>query len=379
MSLDPLDTVRIGIVGPSWWVDYWHMPACRNHPNAKIVAICGERSRDAEEVHAKYGPSAQYYTNLEAMLATPDLDGIIVCTPNDMHFPATMAALTRDLHVTCEKPVALDATQALTMAETARERRLLVMTNFPYRGNPAAVRMRNLIAEGLIGKPLHVYGSYHGGFGLGGRPGWRGSWSRSGAGILGDLGSHLIDLARYVLTDEFTAVCGHGITLLRGEDKEADPEIVPAGDPLAEDRNDDSFTFLSEFARGTQGIFHTSWVAYQGAGTQHQEVEVYGTRGRLRFLATHKGTLLQVLLVGTPHWVTLEVPGTERPDQTAEEDEDYFRPGRHTPQNTTYRWIEAIRTGETFIEPSLDDGWRAQQVIDAVLRSNRARCWETVE
>ncbi|HZO88020.1 MAG TPA: Gfo/Idh/MocA family oxidoreductase [Chthonomonadaceae bacterium] len=370
--------VRVGIIGPSWWVDYWHLPAIQNHPNAIITGVCGERPRGAAEVKAKYGAAAEPYTDMEQMLDRAPLDGVIVCTPNDLHYPATMAALRRGLHVTCEKPVALNAAQAREMMETAQAKGLIGMTNFPYRGNPAVQALRRLVAEGYVGTPLHMHGLYHGGFGLGRPPGWRGLRERSGAGILGDLGSHLIDLARFASGDEFQAVCASSLTVLWDQNADRQPTPVPTEDPRVGPRNDDACAFLAEFASGMQGVFHTSWVAYQGALRQRQEIEVYGTEGRLHWTATFAGTLLRGLKVGAPHWETIPVEGTVQPGQMPEENEDYFRPGRLDATNTTYRWIEAIRTGQRAISPDLEDGWRSQQVIDAVLRASAERRWVAV-
>ena len=131
-------------------------------------------------------------------------------------------------------------------------------------------------------------------------------------------------------------------------------------------------------ASGAQGTFHTSWVAYQGAYAQHQEIEVYGTEGRLHFLANHCGTQLRGLRVGEKHWETFPVEGVVSPGSEAEEDEDYFRPGRNSPTNTTYRWIEASRRAENHVSPDLTDGWRAQQVIDAVIQASAERRWVDV-
>lgn len=368
-----METVRVGIIGPSWWVDYWHLPGIRNHPHAEITAVCGAQAREPAEIQAKYGPSAQYFTDMERMLNQAPLDGVVVCTPNDLHYPATMAALRRGLHVTCEKPVALDAEQAREMAETAQAKGLVGMTNFPYRDNPAVQAFRRLLAEGYVGIPLHVYGHYHGGFGLRKRPGWRGLRARSGAGILGDLGSHLIDLARFITGDEFASVCSHSLTVL--DDAAGRPTLLRSEDPRVGARNDDSCAFLAALASGAQGVFHTSWMAYQGAGAQNQKIEVYGTDGYLCWTATHAGTLLAGMPSGAKRAEPIPVEGIVTPDPAREEAEDYFRPGRHTPTNTTYRWIEAIRTGLRHVSPSLEDGWRSQQVIDAVIRAGAERRW----
>ena len=130
---------------------------------------------------------------------------------------------------------------------------------------------------------------------------------------------------------------------------------------------------------GAQGIFHTSWIAYQGAECQHQELDVYGTGGRLHFIANHAGTFLRGKRVGEEKWTDIPVSGVVSPDEGREEEEDYFRPGRLTPTNTTYRWIEAIRQGQTSISPDLTDGWRAQQVIDAIIQASRERRWIDVD
>ena len=378
MSLDPLDTVRVGIVGPSWWVDYWHLPALKNHPDVIVTAVCGEKERSAEEVKIKYGEKARYYTDLDKMLDTALLDGVVVCTPNNLHHPVTMAAMHAGLHVTCEKPMAITTDEAEEMFSTAQSKSLIGMINFPYRDNPAVKEMKSKLADGYVGTPFHISGSYHGGFGLGDKRGWRGYRDKSGAGILGDLGSHLIDLARYVLQQEFGSVCAHTMTALKSP--AAEKKWLPSRteNPEVGALNDDSCTFLAEFEKGTQGIFHTSWLAYQGAYTQHQELEIYGSEGRLHFVANHAGTFLRGMRRGEQKWEWFPVAGTVSPEDAREESEDYFRPGRLTPTNTTYRWVEAIKANDRRLTPSFEDGWRSQLVIDAVLVSSAKRRWVDV-
>ncbi|MCS6778008.1 MAG: Gfo/Idh/MocA family oxidoreductase, partial [Chthonomonadaceae bacterium] len=184
--------------------------------------------------------------------------------------------------------------------------------------------------------------------------------------------------ARFVTGQEFRSVCAHTLTALwSGEG--LPPQLVRTEDSRAGNRNDDACAFLAGFDTGMQGVFHTSWVAEQGHYRQEQILEVCGTRGRLRFTATHGGTCLQQLRAEPGRWEVIPVAGTVRPDEADGEDEDYFRPGRHTPSNTTYRWIEAIRTGAQQVSPDLEDGWRAQQVIDAVLRASAEQRWIDVE
>jgi predicted dehydrogenase len=374
-SLDPLDAVRVGIIGPSWWVDYWHLAALQSHPDVLVTAVCGEKERDPAEVKVKYGSKARYFTDLDAMLDTSLLDGVIVCTPNHLHHPATMAALHAGLHVTCEKPMAMDVEQAQEMLAVAESRRLIHMINFPYRDNPAVKEFAAKIEQGYVGTPLHISGAYHGGYALGGKRGWRGFHKTSGAGILGDLGSHLIDLARYVMGQDFRSVCAHSLTVLKPTEDDAPLELRRTEDPKTGDMNDDSCTFLAEFTSGAQGIFHTSWIAHQGAYRQHQELEVYGSEGRLHFAANFAGTFLRGMRRGDQKWEWFPIAGTVTPEDAREENEDYFRPGRHTPTNTTYRWLTAIQKNDHSLAPSFYDGLKTQEVIDAVVRSSAARQW----
>ena len=379
MSLDVLDAVRVCLAGPSWWADYWHLPAIQNHPDAEIVGVCGEKARDAGEVRAKYGDSARYFTDIDAMLDATKPDGLIICTPNDLHYPATMKALYRGIHVVCEKPIALDAIQAREMAETAWRKSLLGLSNFTYRGNPALQTMQKMIADGFVGTPLHISGCYLGGYAIGRPPGWRGNREKSGSGILGDLGSHLIDMARFVTGQEFASVCAHNLTALWNENADMPPRLVRTEAPEVGERNDDSCAFLAEFTGGMQGIFHTSWIALMGAENQRQQLEIYGTKGRLRFYASFLGTTLEATKTGASDWETVPIPGITTPNEGQGAGEDFFRPGRLNHTNNAYRWLDAIKAGHKEIAPSLADGWKAQQVIDAVLTASAERRWVAIE
>jgi predicted dehydrogenase len=186
----------------------------------------------------------------------------------------------------------------------------------------------------------------------------------------------LIDLARYATGDAFAEVCAHSLTTLHGE--KAIETLIRTEDERAGIRNDDSCAFLCEFKSGAQGVFHTSWVAYQGAYRQHHELDIYGTEGHLQFVASHAGTVLRGMQnPSDTHWEILPVQGITLP-QDDQDEEDWFRPGRKTEASTTYRWLEAIRTGQKSVSPDLEDGRLAQCVIDAVIRASAERRWVDV-
>src|SRR6185295_11043661 len=111
-------SVRIGIVGTSWWTDMMFGPALRGHPQAEMVAICGRDQSRAEEMATKYS-IPQVYSDYREMIAHGDLNAVIVATPDDLHYEITLHALGAGLHVLCEKPLALTAQQAWEMYEKA--------------------------------------------------------------------------------------------------------------------------------------------------------------------------------------------------------------------------------------------------------------------
>ena len=101
--------------------------------------------------------------------------------------------------------------------------------------------------------------------------------------------------------------------------------------------------------------------------------------GRLRFSASCKGTVLYGTQKDSQEWEIIPVAGITLPADAVGADEDYFRPGRLNATNNVYRWVEAIHTGQRDIAPRLTDGWRTQQVIDAVLQASAERRWVDIE
>src|SRR5688500_9316177 len=115
-----MEQVRIGIIGTSYWVDGFHLPILQNYPNALVASLCGRNQVRAEELAHKFGVT-KIFTDYRQMLDDENLDAVIICTPEDQHHPMTMAALDKELHVMCEKPMAFTADEALEMLRKAEE------------------------------------------------------------------------------------------------------------------------------------------------------------------------------------------------------------------------------------------------------------------
>ncbi len=135
MKPEMKDRVRVGVIGTSWYADFMHLAALKSHPNAHIAAICGRNRERAEELARKHDiPRA--FTDYRAMIDQAGLDAVVVCTPDDLHYPMTMAALDAGLHVLCEKPLALTLTQARAMLAKAESAGVRHMTYFTHRWEP---------------------------------------------------------------------------------------------------------------------------------------------------------------------------------------------------------------------------------------------------
>src|SRR5712692_2159308 len=129
------DNIRVGVVGTSWWADEMHLPSLRSHPRAEIVAICGRNVERARAMATKYDV-AQIFTDYRTMIERANLHALVVSVPDDWHYAITMDALDAGLHVVCEKPLALDATQAKAMYQRAEAARVKHMTYFTWRWMP---------------------------------------------------------------------------------------------------------------------------------------------------------------------------------------------------------------------------------------------------
>jgi len=187
--------LRVGIIGTGS-ISHMHSASYQQHESAEITALC---DIDEERVHKaakKYGV-AKTYTDYRKMLAQHELDAVSVCTWNSEHAPCTIAALEAGLHVLCEKPMAINQSEAAAMQNTARKSGKLLMIGFVRRfGNDCRV-LKDFIREGALGEIYYTKTAYLRRFGCPG--GWFGEKARSGGGPIIDLGVHVIDLTRYLM------------------------------------------------------------------------------------------------------------------------------------------------------------------------------------
>jgi predicted dehydrogenase len=210
----------------------------------------------------------------EAAASRDDIDLVIVATPPDLHREIAVAAARAGKHVLCEKPLARNAAEAEEMCRAAEDAGVAAIVGFNLRQAPALQQALRMIADGSLGEVVHVTGRYFQDHGCDpARPlTWRYEADRAGSGALGDLGSHLLDLAREC-AGEIAEVTASARTVV---------PIRPAGSGQAGRVTvEDCAALLVRFASGATGVFEVSRVA---PGRKNQlALEIHGQRGTLAF------------------------------------------------------------------------------------------------
>jgi len=364
-------TVRVGVFGTSWWADTMYLPPLTNHPKSEVVAVCGRRPGPAEAFAQTWNIPA-WYTDAEEMLRSEELDAVVIATANDSHRPLALAAAGRGLHVLCEKPLGLNVAEAEEMVQAATRAEVTTLVPFTYRWMPMNQWVRQLVAEGYVGRPLHINLRYYTSFGFDPSYSWRFDKAIAGAGIIGDLGSHWIDLARWLLDDTERSVSATTANFVERADRP---------DGTAYTQMEDSAVLTVQYQSGAYGVLQTSAVCWEGTpfGQTHH-LEIHGTEGTIHATCDWD-TVQQVrgLRKGDtegaqPLPIPDEVWNGVRRDTVHNTYRDVFR----TTDVMTRGWISAIASGQT-ITPDFGDGLAVQRVIDAALRSAAAGgCGEPV-
>src|SRR5690242_17164010 len=181
------------------------IPAMQRCQYSEVVALASRDLARGQEVAAGLG-IPQVYGAYEALLADPQIDAVYIPLPNQLHVPWALKALEAGKHVLCEKPIALTAAEAATLAVAARRHpELKVMEAFMYRHHPQWQRARQIVRDGGIGRlqTIQTFFSYY----LDDPANVR-NMADIGGGALLDIGCYAISLARFIFAAEPARVCG---------------------------------------------------------------------------------------------------------------------------------------------------------------------------
>lgn len=202
--------VRFGILSVGWWARDVHIPNLNLMENAEITALC---SRNEENLKAGVQlcpkPPATY-TDHHAMFAAPDVDAVIVCSPNSLHASVSVEALRSGKHVLCEKPMALTAADCDRVAHAVKATGKLFQVGLELRHSTFFTEAKKLIADGAIGRPRMAWCAHH--RGPTSKNKWRGQKDLSGGPIF-DVGVHYADLFHFLLQSRPATVSAAAVAL----------------------------------------------------------------------------------------------------------------------------------------------------------------------
>lgn len=341
--------IRLAIIGTGGMAN-GHADHFRKMKGVKLVACCDIIKDKAVEFAGKWKIPASY-SRVDEMLAKERLDAVSVVTSDSGHAPAAIAALKHGLHVLCEKPLATSLPEARRMLAAAEKAGVINMVNFSYRNSCGLQAAAKLVAEGGIGRVIHVEASYlqswlssrgWGDWHTAKWALWRLSKKHGSLGTLGDIGCHIYDMTAFLCGNISEIACK-----LRTFDKGV------KGNRIGEyvfDAND-SFAATLGFANGALGTIHSSRWASGHANSLR--VRAYGDKGGVEVdldLGWNEYRICVGKDLNKSAWKTVKCP--------------------RTPTNFQ-RFINAIRTGRQ--DPSdFANGVRVQAYLHYSIESDRA-------
>jgi predicted dehydrogenase len=330
-----------------------------------LVSVCGRHPAAVEIARQRYGWS-EGLSDWREQVADPRVAVFDNAAPNHLHLDPTLAAIQRGLHVICEKPLGRNAAEARRLWVEAERADVVHMCGFNLRFLPAVRLARDVVKAGELGDPIHFRARFLASSALREDQAltWRFTRSTAGSGAVADLGSHLVDLGRYLV--------GEPVSL------SARTRTVVAERDGAEVDVDDAFVAVVEFDAGALGTLEASRVA--GRRSNLCAFELDGTRGSLSFdldrlneleLTTERkrSTRLEVTDPGHPFmelWWPL-------PGHAIGWGDSFIHELHH---------LLAAVAGVGSVRPhgaDFEDGYRCAEVCDAILRSADSGRPEVVE
>ncbi|MFQ3549024.1 MAG: Gfo/Idh/MocA family oxidoreductase [Armatimonadota bacterium] len=269
--------IGYGFMGQMHSYAYKSIPHIYNPPPANIdivgVSAKTEKSRQLAINQSGFKVAVEDYKEL---LSRSDIQIINICTPNYLHYEQASEAIKAGKHVYCEKPLAVTVQEAQNLAMLAKNSNKVCQITFHNRFIPAIMRAKQLIDDGRIGNIVSFRGYYlHSGYLDTEKPySWRLDKSQSGGGALYDLGSHLIDLMRYLIGD-FISISASLKTFV-----DSRPISIESSERKTVEV-DDICILLLKHQNGSIGTIETSRIA---TGTEDGlRIEIHGTKGAIKF------------------------------------------------------------------------------------------------
>ena len=322
--------IRFGIVGFGLHAVRRLMPGFALSQNCRVSALSRRDMATARASAAEYEIPLAFDSGAE-LCHSPEVDAVLVTTPNSCHLRDVLLAIEARKPVLCEKPMGMNANQCRQMVEAARKAGVLLGVAQVFRFEDSTARLRERISQGQIGRPIFARSE----FSYAGRNHartWLTDAAVSGGGPVADVGVHCIDALKYILDDGVTRVSARGFS-------DADSGDVEAAAVLT-----------LEFSRGTLGM-----VAVSTRAEYRTPMEFVGETGVLR---ADDG-----LNVERPISLQLRRNGNVVETELVSNQSAYAR--------QVDRFADAVEgRGEFPVQGEI--GWQNQEILDAAYRSMKS-------
>jgi len=341
---------------------FWPPPAI-----PELIIIYGRTEEKVKNASLRFR-FKKYTTDWKEVIKDPEVEIVDNCLPNHMHKEPTIAAFEEGKHVVVEKPLARNSKEAKEIYEAFKRARVKAMVAFNYRFVPAVVLARELINKGFLGKVYHFRARYlqdwivDPNFPLV----WRLRKELAGSGPLGDLGSHIVDLARFLI-GEPKSVTGMMKTFIEERPLPEDP--TKKGKVTVED----AFVATVEFENGAIGTLEAS--RFATGRKNYNNFEINGEKGSIEF-NLERPNELYVYWKDSPvkeieGWSYVLVTEAHHPYIKY-----YWPPGHvigweHTFLNELHHFLDAV-VNDKDIAPwgaTIEDGYKNMVILDAIAES----------
>lgn len=346
-----MDQVKVGIIGAGWWAAENHIPVLQSRSDVNVVAACRLGKTELARLRDRF--DIPFVTEDYRELLGQDLDAVIVSSSHDLHYEHAKAALDRNLHVLCEKPMVLHAPEARDLAARAQAKGLHFLIPYGWNYSDLALKGREIMTQGQIGMIEHVHchmASAHRDL-FGGEPTWwaqnsffkplASTWSNpsAGGGFLHGQLTHILGLMFY-LTD-------------------LEPAEIFAFVNNFESGADRSNSISCRFANGATGSFGGA-ATMPPRSTYQVDIRIFGTKGML-LLDIERPRLELRLNDGS---------GQSFPVST--------KPGEYSCVEPLHAFVNLVKGRSIENRSSAVVGMHVVAVLDAAFRSAKSRTVELV-
>jgi predicted dehydrogenase len=377
-----MDEIKVGIIGFGFMgkthtYGYKTIPLYYSNLPFKIrlMGVCDTVAKVASEARANLDFEFAA-TEPEDLISHPKIDVIDVCTPNIFHKDTVLKAIKAGKNVYCDKPLATSYAETKEITGVLDQYDVITQMALQYRFFPATMRAKELIAEGRIGKIMSFRACYlHSGSVDPQKPiGWKQDKKFGGGGVLFDLGSHVLDVIRYLLGDYASVFAETEVIYQKRPDKSGKMVDIDA---------DDLAVMLIRLKEGGLGVIEASKVA-TGANDELR-FEIHGDHGAVRFnlmepnwLDFYDNTLPEAPLGGVKGFTRIECvqrfpkPGGDFPNSKFSI--GWIRSHVHS----LYNFLSCVYEKRP-ANPSFQDGAYIQYVMEKAYESADQRKWIELE